>query len=72
MKKQNKTVSSNAFTPQLRKHASFSAFVVHFSSYLCIHIYKVAGGWGWGPEGITALPSLGSEVLLGEDTNSMK
>lgn len=62
-------ISRDASTPKLREHVPFSAFVVHFSSCLRINIFKVPKWLGGG--GMVALPSPGSVVLLGGDTNPL-
>lgn len=50
------TMSSETSTPKLREHVPFSAFVVHFSSCLCVNIFKVPKRLGWG---MVALPKPG-------------
>lgn len=52
-----------------REHMPFSAFVVYFSSCLCINIFKVLQGWGMGrgDDGGSAWPEVtGPSLRLGE------
>lgn len=52
-----------------REHMPFSAFVVYFSSCLCVNIFKVLQGWGRGrgDDGGSAWPEVtGPSLGLGE------
>lgn len=51
-----------------REHMPFSAFVVYFSSCLCVNIFKVLQGWGRGrgDDGGSAWPEVtGPSLGLG-------